>query len=241
MRIINDRYEWLNFYPELRELNDTAWVAALAKAEFLSVPAGSVLFKPGQPCRGLLFMVHGNVRVSLVSGSGREISLSRLQQGELCVFTLATLLRSADYAVAEAVAETDVSVVCLPTEYFRKAFSGSPGFQGYVLGKLATHLHDTLMLFREVAFDRLDMRLASLLFRRFQSSRVVDVSITHQQVALELGTTREVVSRMLKELERNNCVRLMRGRIQLVNVEQLEQIAHRRTAAAPEQKVSRFR
>ena len=232
MKIINNEHEWLKYFPELRELGDAAWIAALAKTEYITVPAGSVVFKPGQTCRGLLFLVHGSVRVSMVSGSGREISLYRLQQGEFCVLTLAALLRSANYAAAEAVTETEASLVCLPAEYFRSAFAGSQRFQQYVLDKLATHLHDTLMLFREVAFDRLDMRLASLLFRRFQSSRVVDFSITHQQVALELGTTREVVSRMLKELERSNCVRLMRGRIQLVNVEQLEQLSCKRTAAA---------
>ena len=232
MRIINNQHEWLKYYPVLSELGDAAWLSALDKVEYVTVPAGSVVFKPGQSCRGLLFVVHGSVRVSMVSGSGREISLYRLQQGELCVLTLATLLRSADYAAAEALTETETRVVCLPTEHFRSAFAGSQTFQDYMLDKLTTYLHDTLMLFREVAFDRLDMRLASLLFRRFKSSQVVDFSITHQQVALELGTTREVVSRMLKDLERNNCVRLMRGRIQLVNVEQLEQLACKRTAVA---------
>jgi len=232
VKIISDQHEWLKYYPELKDLNDAAWTAVLDKVERTTVPAGSVVFEPGQPCRGLLFLVHGSVRVSMVSGSGREISLYHLQQGELCMLSLATLLRSGDYASAEAVTETEASVICLPTEHFRNAFAGSQGFQDYVLGKLATHLHDTLMLFREVAFDRLDMRLASLLFRRFKSSRVVDFTITHQQVALELGTTREVVSRMLKQLERNNCVRLMRGRIQLVNVDQLEQLARKRKAVS---------
>ena len=225
----NDPNAWLEHYPQLSAIDDAAWLDALSNIESMAVPAGTVVFKPGQPCRGLLFLVEGRVRVSMVSRSGREISLYRLQHGELCVLTLTTLLRSAEYS-AEAVTETDARAVCLPVEHFRKAFAGSPGFQDYVLGKLATRLHDTLMLFQEVAFDRLDMRLASLLFKRFQSSRIVDFPVTHQQVAHELGTTREVVSRMLKELERRNCIRLMRGRIQLVNVEQLEQLAHSRTA-----------
>ncbi|MDH5649617.1 MAG: Crp/Fnr family transcriptional regulator, partial [Gammaproteobacteria bacterium] len=178
-------------------------------------------FSPGDPCGGLLFLVKGTVRVFMVSESGREIILYRLEGGELCILTLTTLLQAQDYPV-QAVTETDACAVMLPSHYFRKAFAGSPGFQQFIVSRLASRLHDTLTIVHQVAFERLDIRLACLLFRHFQRQEGKPLETTHQQLAQELGTTREVVSRMLKDMEKRQCIRLHRGRIELLNDRHLQ-------------------
>ena len=217
-------HDWLRYYPQLACLDDPVWHEAIAHAQEMRVPAGTTVFQPGDPCDGLLFLVEGSVRVFMSAESGREIILYRLQGAEICVLTLTTLLQSVAYPV-EAVTETDARAVMLPTCHFRQAFAGSPGFQDFILGKLARRLHDTLFLVQEVAFERLDMRLACLLFRRFREAGGNRVDVTHQQLAQELGTTREVVSRMLKEMERRGCIDLHRGYIELKDDSALSKIS----------------
>jgi len=216
---------WLSHYPQLASINDPAWLDAIDNAQLMQVPAGTTVFRPGDPCTGLLFLVEGSVRVFMTAESGREIILYRLTNSEICVLTLTTLLQEADYPV-EAITETETLAVALPTAQFRRAFAGSQKFQDFILGKMARRLHDTLLLVQEVAFERLDMRLACLLYRRFQVDANPVITLTHQQIAQELGTTREVVSRMLKELERRQCVRLHRGNVELIDEQILQQLSH---------------
>lgn len=214
---------WLRGYPALENLDDPAWQDALRKMNIMDVPTGTVVFRPGDPCANLLFLIKGRVRVFMSGDNGREIVLSHLEGGDLCVFTLTTLLQAADYSAA-AVTETPTRAACLPADDFREAFAGSRGFQDFILSTLAQRMHDTLFLLQEVAFERLEMRLACFLLRRGDREEDRAVEMTHQQIAYELGTTREMVSRILKDMERRGCVRLSRKRIELADTSQLEEI-----------------
>lgn len=207
---------WLAHYPELKELGDSAWVSALAQMSPVEVSAGGVLLRAGDACREFPLLLRGTVRVFVRTETGREIVLYRLRPGELCILSLGSLLGHEPYP-AEAVAETDLKAVTLPAERFQRVFEESSAFRGFVIDHLVRRLHETIMLVQEVAFERLDVRLACHLCQRFQEERVTALDITHQELAVELGTTREVTSRMLKELERRGCIRLRRGRIELVN------------------------
>ncbi len=215
--------DWLRTYPALEKLDDPAWQKAVHKMNLMEVPTGTVVFRPGDPCANLLFLIKGRVRVFMTGDNGREIVLSHLKGGDLCVFTLTTLLQTADYS-ATAITETPTRAACLPAADFREAFAASRGFQDFILSTMAQRMHDTLYLLQEVAFERLEMRLVCFLLRHGDSGEDRAIEMTHQQIASELGTTREMISRMLKDMERRGCVHLSRKRIELTDTRQLEAI-----------------
>ncbi len=218
------RTDWLRHYPALARLDDPVWSEAAQNMDVIDVPADTIVFRPGDPCTDLLFLVDGNVRVFMSGENGREIVLSHLQGGDLCVFTLTTLLQASDYSAA-AVTETRSRAARLPVAEFKKLFARSNGFQDFILTTMAQRMHDTLFLLQEVTFDRLEMRLACFLCRHGDGNTDAAVEMTHQQIADELGTTREMVSKLLKDLERRGCVRLKRKRIELADPQALQIIS----------------
>lgn len=215
--------EWLSRHPELQQLSDPVWHEAITQMVPMYAPPDTVIFRPSDPCQNFILLLEGTVRVYVRAETGREIVLYRLRPGELCILSLSALLRREPYP-AEAVTETAVQGMTLSQERFRTVFNGSIAFREWVVGHLARRLHETMLLLQEVAFERLDARLACHLCRRFQEQGAV-LEVTHQQLAVELGTTREVASRMLKELERQGCIRLHRGRIELMNEAILNRLA----------------
>lgn len=142
--------------------------------------------------------------------------LYRLEPGELSILAITSLM-GAGACPADVVAETDVQALSIPPADFHYAMDRSPAFREFVLTILARRLHDTMSLVESIAFQPLDVRLAATLRKHFKRDDSNIIRITHEALAMELGTTREVVSRMLKEFEKKKgCVKLHRGRIELV-------------------------
>jgi CRP/FNR family transcriptional regulator len=150
------------------------------------------------------------VRVQQLSESGREIVLYRITGGDTCVLTTASLLAHQHYA-AEAIAETAVDAIALPRDAFDRLMADSATFRDFVFRSYASRLTNLLLLVEEVAFGRMDTRLAERLVARCGADGIV--ALTHHDLAVELGTAREVVSRQLKEFERRGWVTLERGRV----------------------------
>ena len=207
---------WAECFPRLAHVDDRAWLDAVQSSQILSIASGSIVLRPGDVCRHVLLLLHGSLRVYLSGGNGREMVLYRVQAGELCVLTLASVLRSTHYP-AEAVTESETRSLAVPVASFKRAFSESEPFRQYVVETLAQRLEETMLCVQELAFMHLDVRLPWFLCRRFQGLGTDTMEVTHQQLAHELGTTREMVSRLLKELERQNYICLSRGKIQLVS------------------------
>jgi CRP/FNR family transcriptional regulator len=189
----------------------------------LTLPAGAVVFGPGQPPQNYLLLINGTVRVHQLSESGREIVLYRVQAGESCAMTTACLIGD-DVYQAEGVAETPVQAVVLPREAFDEAISKSPEFRRFVFAALSSRMTHLFKLIEEVAFSRIDVRLAQrLLELAGDADRVV---MTHQQLASELGTAREVISRQLTEFQRRGLLATARGELTLLNRPALRRLAN---------------
>lgn len=215
---------WLLAFPEMEKINDTAWLSAMQTAKEMTVPAVTQVVHKGDPCQNFLLVSRGTIRVFEKSDNGREIVLYRTCAGELCILTLNNLLAGTDYA-AEAVTEDEVHVISIPMPSFQSALAGSEMFRSFIMGTLARRLNDTMQVVEQVTFRRLDLRLACLLGRLFERQRGLPVTMTHQELAGELGTTREVTSRILKDFERMGCIRLQRGRIELLSQETLTRLS----------------
>jgi CRP/FNR family transcriptional regulator len=189
----------------------------------LTLPAGAVVFGPGQPPQNYLLLINGTVRVHQLSENGREIVLYRVLAGESCAMTTACLIGD-DVYQAEGVAETPVEAVVLPREAFDEAISKSPEFRRFVFAALSSRMTHLFKLIEEVAFSRIDVRLAQrLLELAGDGDRVV---MTHQQLASELGTAREVISRQLTEFQRRGLLATARGELTLLNRAALRRLAN---------------
>lgn len=182
---------------------------------------GSALFRTGDACDRFYQLSEGVVRVQAVSRAGREIVLYRVRPDELCLMTALGLMDGSAY-MADGIAETDVKMHIISKSAFEQRLSGDPAFRSMVLGALSHRMRDVVRLLQDVAFEGVNRRLAQLLLeRRDGRSMVCD---THEVLALELGSAREVVSRRLKAFERNGWVRLSRGRLDVVDADALRRV-----------------
>ncbi len=216
--------DWIGNFPALRRLDDAARRTLLDAAKVVTVPAGTVVFQEGGACSNYLLVIDGSVRVQKVSESGREIVLYRVDPGQSCVLTTSCLLTHEDYG-AEGIAENAVRAVVISAASFEALLARSAEFRKFVFSAYATRISDLLMLIEEVAFGRIDMRLAQFLVERGGPDGTIKG--THQDVAIELGTAREVISRQLKDFERRGLVALHRGRIDVRDRAALAELARR--------------
>lgn len=206
--------DWTQAVPALSGLDEAARTRLMALARPASLPAGTRVFGEGSPCQAYLILLSGEVRVQKVAESGREIVLYRVQAGETCIVTTACLMSGIDYD-AEGIAESDVTAQILPASGFRELLGRSETFRDFVFRAYGSRISSLLMLIDEVAFGRMDRRLAACLLARAKGGGIV--TATHQDLAVELGSAREVVSRLLKEFERRGWVALSRGCVTLTN------------------------
>jgi len=191
----------------------------VAGAEVLRAPRGSVLFDAKQPCRGFPLLLEGSVRVTRSAPSGREILLYRVEPGQGCILSGGCLLGHSDYSAA-GTAEQDVTLLSLPPNLFQELLLEHEPFRTFVFGMYGERLAEVMELVEEVAFRRLDARLAQLLIRRGPV-----LEDTHQRLADELGSVREIVSRLLRSFEDRGWVRLERERITVVDPKSLSVLA----------------
>lgn len=202
-------------FPQLARLDPDSARTLEAAARVVTLPPGTQLFRDGSECSSYLLVIEGSVRVQKVAESGREIVLYRVERGQSCVLTTNCLIARDDYA-AEAIAETEIRALVLPASSFRTLLAKSDAFRDFVFSAYAARISDLLMLIEEVAFGRIDVRLGAWLQQRCNGSG--EIKATHQDIAVELGTAREVVSRQLKEFERRGWVTLGRGRIEVLHI-----------------------
>jgi len=171
------------------------------------------------PCEGFPLVLNGTVRVSTVSSGGREIVLYRVTPGEGCILSGGCLLGRTEYS-ATGVAETDVSLVRLPPALFNELMAHSEPFRRFVFDMYGARLAEVMELVEEVAFRKVDTRLAKLLVQR---GPVIEA--THQALADELGSVRVFVSRMLRSFEERGWVKLDRERVTVVDARALQEFS----------------
>ncbi len=175
--------------------------------------AGDVLFRPGDAARGWIVVEKGRVRVSLTADTGREVMLYRLGTGDSCLLTTSALL-SDETMLAEAVAETDVEARLVPVATFERLIGEDADFRRAVLRNYAERVADLVVVIQDVLFHALPERLARHLLAHAEGGAL---ETTHQAIASELGTAREVVTRVLQRFERDGLIRVERGQIRILD------------------------
>lgn len=192
----------------------------LKEARIVKLDQDGFVFHAGDLCQAFLLLLEGNVRVQLTSAGGREVTLYRISPGGSCILTTSCLLSQEDYP-AEAIAESDLVAVAIPRTLFQDALDQSQRFRTYVFNGFSTRLKNVIARIEELAFTSIDARLARVLLDLHEKQ--VD-KVTHQEIAVELGTAREVVSRHLKRFAAERWVELGRGRVAVLDPAGLQRV-----------------
>lgn len=214
---------WLisEVYPELANPQKLECFEILRCAQINVFPANTVLVQANASCRNFILMLAGTIRIYQMAQDGREVTLYRIHPGDICLMSLNSLVSSKPFN-ANARCDTKVKALVVSRDDFFRAMDVSDNFRNLVLKSLTDSINELTDTFYHTVFERLDMRLACLLGRLFERVQSNTINVTHQALAQELGTTREVISRLLKQFEQQNCISLARGRITINNKSSLD-------------------
>jgi len=214
-------HSWIDRFDGLGSLEPRIRDVLTARSQVIRLAAGTTIFGPGKSPDHLLLLLQGTVRVQQLSESGREVVLYRVTAGESCVLTTACMLAYEDYA-AEGIAETDIVAAAIPRAVFDDLIASSKTFRNFVFRAYSRRITDLFHVIEDIAFRRMDIRLAQKIIARADAGVL---KATHAQLAAELGTAREVVSRQLAEFQRRGWVAQSRGTVEILDCAGLRQLA----------------
>ena len=188
-------------------------------AYFARIPVGRDVFLEGDTVDGIALLVSGVVRVYKVGETGREITLYRFGLGESCILTANAILNQKTFP-AIATVEQQAEAVMIPADTFRDWVRRYEPWREFVFELLSQRLASVMMIVDEIAFRRMDARIASLLLARSRTHN--PIRITHQEIAAELGSSREVISRLLQDFSEEGILRSSRGELEILDFVSLE-------------------
>jgi len=197
--------------PLVREFVDAAWIAR--------IPAGHDVFVEGDRVDAIALLISGVVRVYKVGETGREITLYRFGLGESCILTANAILSEQSFP-AIATVEQEAEAVMFPAVSLREWVRRYDLWRGFVFDLLSQRLADVMALVDEVAFQHMDARVATLLLERSRAHN--PLHITHQEIAAELGSSREVISRLLEDFAARGLIRSARGTVEMLDRDALQ-------------------
>jgi CRP/FNR family transcriptional regulator len=185
------------------------------------IERGTVLFSPGQECFGFVALKKGSIKVVLTSVGGREIVLYHVHPGEICLQTFGCLTMGTSYS-AFGIAEQNLELEIIPPTKFHELLASDSQFRQEIFNSVATRFADFERLVENVALSSVQMRLARALLRLSEDSSSVEM--THEGLANEIGSAREVVSRQLSKFAKSGIIEMARGKIEIINTKKLADI-----------------
>lgn len=213
----------LNFWKDLTIQQKTVMKEALILKEFT---AGESMHSGSDNCSGLFLIRSGQVRAYIISETGKEITLYRLFERDICIFTASCIMKNITFDIYVEV-EKDTKAYLIPTAVFRKLSSESLAIQTFTNNLMASRFSDVMWIMEQALFTSFDKRLAAFLQEQMVIERSNTLEITHEKIAAHLGTAREVVTRMLKYFQNDGMVSLSRGMIEITNEEKLYKLIDR--------------
>jgi CRP/FNR family transcriptional regulator len=210
--ITRDRF--LDIFPVFQKGPQALVNDILSFSQYMSVPPNTILQREGEYSPGLVLVLSGEKRIYKQSATSKEITLYNVIAGEFCIINAMSLLSNGPYP-ANAISITKVELLIIPPDKFREFILEYDEMRSLIFSFISKNLADVMELITEVAFKRMDERLMDYIIEKSEDGKL---SATHQTIANELGTAREVVSRLLKDFERRGVVILSRNCIQLVKI-----------------------
>ena len=208
---------WDRLQPDQQERIGNALI-------FRSAEKGTTLHSGDTDCTGLLLVKSGQLRAYMLSEEGREITLYRLFDRDLCLFSASCMMRSIQFEVTIQ-AEKDTELWIIPAEVYKGIMEESAPVSNYTNELMASRFSEAMWLMEQIMWKRLDQRVAAFLLQESAIEGSCELKITHETIANHLGTHREVITRMLRYLQSESAVRLRRGSVELTDVKKLREIA----------------
>lgn len=196
----------------------------LSRLAPVALPRGAVVFRPGDAPQGFPVVIEGRIDVFLTGANGRDILLYSVARGQSCVQTTLGLLGGGEYG-GEGVAAADCRLVVIPRATFLRLMDEEAAFRAFVFAAFAQRMQSMIHLLEEVAFQRVEIRLARALL---DLGRDGAVAATHAELATRIGSAREVVSRRLETMARRGWIATERGQVRVVDRDSLSRLAETR-------------
>ena len=212
------------FFPIWNQLTPQEQSLLRQNAVERDLPKGTVLSAGPQDCTGLLAVQSGQLRAFILSEEGREVTIYRLLERDICLFSASCMLQSLQFDVSIEV-EKDARLWVIAAEAYQRVMQGSAPLANYTNQLMAMRFSEVMWLMEQILWKSMDKRLAAFLLEESALSGDSCVHLTHEKIAAHLGTAREVVTRMLRYLQGENLVRLARGEVQILHPENLRALA----------------
>lgn len=223
-KALNNTLDLLNqFFPVFQqEHQHIIQQYFLDHAKLVEIDKDIILFHQGDSCENYYFLLEGAVKVITASSQGKEILLYRIKPGETCVLSTSCMINERFYP-AVGITDTPCKALAVPVSYLIKLLQRSTVINQFFLHNFSLRVASLIDLICEVALERLDVRVARHLLQKMDSH--LEIAITHDALALEIGTAREVISRQLGTFEKNGWITTQRGKIALIQIDTLEQLS----------------
>ena len=202
--------------PFWDDLSDDQKRSLVRATRPLAAQAGDRVQGGGSGCAGVVVALTGSLRAYMLSETGKEITLFRVEPGESCVLAASCILPMITFDIALDAA-TDIEALVIDPRYFSQLAQECTAVEAFLYRQTAQRFSDCMWVMQQVLFASFDARLATFLLDELARSGSPRVSMTHDEIARHLGSAREVVSRMLKYFEREGLVRLSRGTVEIVD------------------------
>ena len=210
------------YFPIWNKLNANEQQALSANTQVLNFKKGELIHSGG--CMGLILVTSGQLRAYNVSEDGREITLYRLFERDICLFSASCMMNSIQFDIAVS-AEKDTSVLLIPSNIYRSIMENSAPLANYTNEVMASRFSDVMWLIDQVRGKSFDKRLADFILNEANIEGSTILKITHEEIGNHLGNPREVVTRMLKYFVSEGAVKLSRGTVEIINKSKLANIA----------------
>ena len=212
-----------HYFPVWDQLNMTQKNRILDSLITRQIKKGTIIHNGSMDCTGLLLVKHGQLRAYILSDEGREITLYRLFDRDMCLFSASCIMRSIQFDVTIE-AEKDTGLWIIPAEIYKNIMEESAPVANYTNELMASRFSDVMWLMEQIMWKSFDKRLAAFLLEESTLEGDSTLKLTHEIIANHLGTAREVVTRMLRYFQSEGMVKLARGIVEITNTEKLQQI-----------------
>ena len=216
--------DFQDYFPVWNRLTAAQQNRLLTGLTSRKVKKGTILHNGSADCTGLLLIKTGQLRAYILSDEGREITIYRLFDRDMCLFSASCILNSIQFEIT-ITAEKDTEFWLIPSELYKNLLTESAPLANYTNELMAARFSDVMWLIEQVLWKSLDKRLAAFLLEEAAIEDSNELKITHEIIANHLGSHREVITRMLHYFQSDGIVKLSRGKITLLNPERLEELA----------------
>ena len=213
-----------SYFPMWDRLAQAQQAQLTRSARLRTAPKGTLLHSGSEDCVGLLVVCSGALRAFILSPDGREVTIYRLFERDICLFSASCMLKSAQFDVSVEV-ERDAQLWIIPADVYQSVAASSAALANYTNELMASRFSDVMWLVEQILWRSQDKRLASFLLSESALQETRTLSITHDRIAAHMGTAREVVTRLLRYFQSEGMVRLTRGTVELTDEAKLRALA----------------